>query len=53
MNIKNREAENELLRSTKTPEEVYRIALFYKQGDSCAKIYVSTTRGTTPNSATS
>ena len=38
----NREAQNELCRATKTPEEAYRIALSYERGDKKAKTYVTT-----------
>ena len=52
MNMNNREAQNELCRSTETPEEVYRIALSYERGYKYAKSYGSangeaTTSGTT------
>ena len=50
--IINREAQNKLCGSTKTPEEVYRIALSYEQVDKYAKTYVSKTRGRTPSSTT-
>ena len=46
-NKNNREAQNEMCRSTKTPGEVYRIALSYERGDKYAQTYVSTTGGTT------
>ena len=52
VNRNNREAQNELRRSTKTPEEVYRIALSYERGDNYAKTYVSTTGGTPSSSTT-
>ena len=42
----NREAQNELCRATKTPEEAYWIALSYKRGDKYARTYVATTGGT-------
>ena len=42
-NMNNREAQNELCRSTKTPEEVYRIALSYERGYKYAKSYGSAT----------
>ena len=45
VNLNNREAQNELCRSTKTPEEVYKIALSFERGDKYAKFYVSTTSG--------
>ena len=40
--LTNREAYNELCRTTKTPEEAYRIALSYERGDKYAKSYVTT-----------
>ena len=43
--MNNREAQNELCRSNKTPEEVYRIALSYEQGDKYANSYVATSAG--------
>ena len=42
VNMNNREAQNELCRSTKTPEDVYRIALTYERVDKYAKSYVAT-----------
>ena len=45
VNMTNREAQNELFRATKTPEEAYRIALSYERGDKYAKSYVSNTGG--------
>ena len=42
VNMNNREAQKELCRSTKTPEEVYRIALSYERGNKCATSYVAT-----------
>ena len=39
VNMSNKEAQTELCRSTKTPDEVYRIALSYKRGDKYAKTY--------------
>ena len=42
VNMTNREAQNELCRPTKTPEEVYRIALFYERADKYEKTDVST-----------
>ena len=42
--MNNREAQNELCRSTKTPQEVYRLVLLYEQGDKNAKTYVATSR---------
>ena len=43
VNMTNREAQNELCRATKTPEEAYRIALSYDRGDKYARTYVATT----------
>ena len=45
VNLNNREAQNELCRSTKTPEEVYRIAPSYERGDKYAESYVATSAG--------
>ena len=42
VNMNNREAHKELCRSTKTPEEVYRIALSYERGNKYASSYVAT-----------
>ena len=42
VNMNNREAQNELCRSLKTPEEVYRIALAYERGNKYATSYVAT-----------
>ena len=42
VNMNNREAQKELCRSTKTPEEVYRIALSYERGNKYATSYVAT-----------
>ena len=42
VNLNNREAQKELCRSTKTPEEVYRIALSYERGNKYASSYVAT-----------
>ena len=42
VNMNNREAQNELCRSLKTPEEVYRIALSYERGNKYATSYVAT-----------
>ena len=39
VNMSNKEAQTELCRSTKTPDEVYRIALSYEWGDKYAKSY--------------
>ena len=46
--MNNREAPNELCRSTKTPEEVYRIALSYERGYKYAKSYGSATNEQQP-----
>ena len=46
----NREAQNELCRTTKTPEEALRIAQSYERGDTYAKSYVTT--GGTASSST-
>ena len=43
VNMNNREAHNELCRSTKTPEEVYRIVLSYERRYKYAKSYGSAT----------
>ena len=53
VNMNNREAQNELFRSTKTPEEVYRIALSYERGCNHAKLYGSTTGRATTSGTTS
>ncbi|XP_063717899.1 uncharacterized protein LOC134844999 [Symsagittifera roscoffensis] len=45
VNMNNREAQNELCRSTKTREEVHRIALSYERGYKYAKPYGSATGG--------
>ena len=50
--MNNREAQNELCRSTKTPEEVYRIALLYEYGCKYAKSYGSATGGATTSGTT-
>ena len=50
--MKNREAQNELCRSTKTPEEVYPIALSYERGYKYAKSYGSATGGATTSGIT-
>ena len=42
VNMNNRDAQKELCRSTKTPEEVYRIALSYERGNKYASSYVAT-----------
>ena len=52
VNMNNKEGQNELCRSTKTPEEVYLISLSYERGDKYPTTYVSTTGGTTPSSTT-
>ena len=39
VNMSNKEAQTELCRSTKTPDEVYRIALSYERDDKYAKSY--------------
>ena len=52
MNMNNRETQNELCRSTKTPEEVYRIALSYERGYKYAKSYGSTAGGATTSGTT-
>ena len=39
VNMSNKEAQTEHCRSTKTPDEVYRIALTYERGDNYAKSY--------------
>ena len=52
VNMNNREAQNELCRSTKTPEEVYRIALSYERGFKYAKSYGSATGGATTSGTT-
>ena len=39
VNMSNKEAQTELCRSTKTLDEVYRIALSYQRGDKYAKSY--------------
>ena len=46
----NREAQNELCRATKTPEEAYMIALSYERWDKYAISYVTT--GVTASSST-
>ena len=52
VNMNNREAQNELCRSTKTPEDVYRIALSYERGYKYAKSYGSATGGATTSGTT-
>ena len=43
--MNNREAQNELCRSTNTPEEKYKNVSSYERGDKYANSYVSTTTG--------
>ena len=52
VNMNNREAQNELCRSTKTPEEVHRIALSYERGHKYAKSYESAIGGATTSGTT-
>ena len=52
VNMNNREAQNELCRSTKTPEEVYRVALSYERGCKYAKTYGSMTGGASTSGTT-
>ena len=52
VNMNNREAQTELCRSTKTPEDVYRIALSYERGYKYAKSYGSITGGATTSGTT-
>ena len=52
VNMNNREAQNELCRSTKIPEEVYRIALSYERGYKYAKSYGLATGGATTSGTT-
>ena len=47
VNMSNKKAQTELCRSTKTPDEVYRIALSYERGDKYAKTYKVTGEGLT------
>ena len=51
VNMNNRDAQKELCRSTKTPEEVYRIALSYERGSKYASSYVATGSAGTPGSS--
>ena len=51
-NMNNREAQNELCRSTKTPEEVYRSAISYERGYKYVKSYGSATGGATTSGTT-
>ena len=46
-NMRNRDAQNELCRETKTPEEALRIAMSYERGDKYAKIYKGVASGST------
>ena len=46
VNMTNREAQNEINRATKTPEEAYRISLSYGRGNKYARTYVATKGGT-------
>ena len=46
-NMRNRDAQNELCRETKTPEEALRIAMSYKRGDKYAKTYKGVASGST------
>ena len=39
VNMTNKDAQTELCRSTKTPDEVYKIALSYEKGEKYAKSY--------------
>ena len=43
--MNNQEAQNELCRSTKTPEKVHKITLSYERGDKYAKSFVSIATG--------
>ena len=52
VNMNKREAQNELCRSTKTPEEVYRIVLSYERGYKYAKSYGLATGGATTSGTT-
>ena len=52
VNMINREAQNELCRSTRTPDEVCRIAFSYERGNNYAKSYSSTTGGATTSGTT-
>ena len=52
VNLNNREAQNELCRSTKTPEEVYRVALSYEREYKYAETYGSTTGGASTSGTT-
>ena len=46
-NMRNRDAQNELCRKTKTPEEALRIAMSYESGDKHAKTYKGILSGST------
>ena len=46
-NMRNRDAQNELCRETKTPEEALRIAMSYERGDKFAKTYKGIASGST------
>ena len=46
-NMRNRDAQNELCRETKTPEEALRIAMSYERGDKYAKTYKGVASGST------
>ena len=46
-NMRNRDAQNELCRETKTPEEALRIAMSYERGDKYAKSYKGVASGST------
>ena len=52
VSMKNQGAQSELFRSTKTPEEVYRMSISYGWGDKYAKTYVLTTGRATSSNAT-
>ena len=52
VNNNNREAQNELCRSTRTPDEVCCIAFSYERGYNYAKSYSSTTGGATTSGTT-
>ena len=46
-NMRNRDAQNELCRETKTPEEALRIAISYERSDKYAKTYKGSAPGST------
>ena len=46
-NMRNRDAQNELCREVKTPEEALRFAMSYERGDMYAKIYKGNASGST------